>query len=366
MATIKNYYAGSNSSQGFYSLYDQVTKDLSRLYILKGGPGTGKSTFMRKIGLAMIDKGYNLHYLHCSSDNKSIDGIIIPELEVGIVDGTSPHIVEPKYPGVIEKVVDLGAYRNDAYLAQYKKNIISITNDIETSYKAAYITMQEAKKIHLKKEEIYVASMNFEKANGVTNDLLRSIFDQPFEREETPNITKKFFGASTPKGAVNFIDNITEDTTRRYIIKGRPGSGKSTLMKKIGSKAESSGLSVEYYPCAFDPNSIDMVIIPTLSVAVVDGTAPHVVDPFRLNDLVVDMFQLCMDTSVEVTHKQRLDELNVSYQNKMTLATNFLSEAKRLHDRLEEYYIQSMDFEKVDKKREEILQEINYLASIHN
>ncbi len=207
--------------------------------------------------------------------------------------------------------------------------------------------------------------MNFEKANSVTQDLLRSIFDQPFEKEANPKVTKRFFGASTPKGAVNFIDNITEDITRRYIIKGRPGSGKSTLMKRIGSQAESSSLSVEYYPCAFDPNSIDMVIIPSLSVVVVDGTAPHVVDPFRLNDVVVDMFQLCMDTSIEEVHKERLGELNMAYQNKMALATNFLSEAKRLHDRLEEYYIRSMDFEKVDKKREEVLQEIQYIAMVN-
>jgi hypothetical protein len=364
MATIKNFYAGSNSSQGFYSLYDQATKELDRLYILKGGPGTGKSTFMRKIGLVLMDKGFDLEYLHCSSDNKSIDGIIIPKLKVGIVDGTAPHIIEPKYPGVVEKVIDLGTFRNDAYLAQFKNIIISLTNDISTNFKAAYHTMQEAKGIHLKKEEIYVGSMSFEKANNVTQDLVRSIFDQPFEKEVNPKVTKRFFGASTPKGAVNFIDNITEDITRRYIIKGRPGSGKSTLMKKIGSHAESHGLSVEYYPCAFDPNSMDMVIIPSLSVAVVDGTAPHVVDPFRLNDVVVDMFRLCMDTSVEETYKETLGELNLSYQNKMTLATNFLSEAKRLHDRLEEYYKRSMDFEKVDKKREDVLQEILYIATM--
>jgi hypothetical protein len=363
MAKIKNYYAGSNSSQGFYSLYDQAVKDLDRLYILKGGPGTGKSTFMRKIGLVMMDKGFDLEYLHCSSDNKSLDGIIIPDLKVGIVDGTAPHIIEPKYPGVVEKVIDLGAYRNDAFLSQYKNIIINLTNDIETNFNAAYSTMKEAKEIHLKREEIYIEAMSFEKAENVTKDLIRSIFSTPFEQDKHPKVTRKFFGASTPKGAVNFIDNITEDVTRRYIIKGRPGSGKSTLMKKIGCHAELQGLSVEYYPCAFDPQSIDMVIIPSLSVAVVDGTAPHIVDPYRLNDVVVDMFGLCMDTSVEEVHSDAINTLNTSYKNKMTLATNFLSEAKRLHDRLEEFYQQSMDFEKVDKRREDVLDEILYIAA---
>ena len=361
---IKNFYAGSNSSQGFYSLYEQATSELDRVYILKGGPGTGKSSFMRKIGLVLMDKGLDLEYLHCSSDNKSIDGIIIPKIKVGIFDGTAPHIIEPKYPGVVETMIDLGAFRNDAYLAKFKSTIISLTNDISTNFKAAYQTMKEAKEIHLKKEDIYLSSMDFEKANVITEDLMRSIFTPPFEKDKNPKVTKRFFGAATPNGAVNFIDNITEDLSKRYIIKGRPGSGKSTLMKKIGRHAEAEGLSVEYYPCAFDPNSIDMVIIPSLSVAIVDGTAPHVVDPYRLNDIVVDMFRLCMDTSIEETHKKEIGELNMAYQTKMTLATNFLSEAKRLHDRLEDYYKQSMDFEKVNKKREEVLQEILYLTAI--
>ena len=34
---------------------------------------------------------------------------------------------------------------------------------------------------------------------------------------------------------------------RRYIIKGGPGCGKSTLMRRIAHEAEQRGLEVEYY-----------------------------------------------------------------------------------------------------------------------
>lgn len=358
MATVKNFYAGSNSSIGFYSLYDEALKGLNQVFILKGGPGTGKSSFMRKIGLALIDKGYKLEYLHCSSDNQSIDGIIAPELKLGFVDGTSPHVIEPKYPGVIESVIDLGEFRDDTYLKQYRDQIIELTEDISRNFETAYKTFAEAKKIHLQKEKLYISAMDFSKADEVANTLLHTIFGREFEKDSNPTVKRRFFGAATPRGAVNFIDNITEDVEKRYIIKGRSGSGKSTLMNKIGSMAEQSGLSVEYYPCAFDPHSTDMVIIPSLSVAILDGTAPHVIDPYRKHDEVVDMFELCIDETIEKTHIQEIDEFNTNYKNKMALATNYLSEAKRLHDKLEEYYKAAMNFKAIDKLREQIIDRI--------
>src|SRR5690606_7367697 len=121
--------------------------------------------FMRKVGIVLMEKGCDLEYLHCSSDNGSIDGLIAPQLKLGFVDGTFPHIIEPKYPGVVEKVIDLGQYRNDQYLTKYRDEIIQITDDISNNFKLAYQTFAEAKKIHLKREEIYVSSMNFKKAD---------------------------------------------------------------------------------------------------------------------------------------------------------------------------------------------------------
>lgn len=88
---IKNVYPGGNTVRGFFSLYDSALQNLQRLYILKGGPGTGKSTLIRQVGLAMVDRGYDIEFLHCSSDNRSLDGVIIPAVGVGIVDGTAPH-----------------------------------------------------------------------------------------------------------------------------------------------------------------------------------------------------------------------------------------------------------------------------------
>ncbi|SMB80482.1 hypothetical protein SAMN00017405_0883 [Desulfonispora thiosulfatigenes DSM 11270] len=92
MAKIRRFFAGGNTSEGFYSFYHYMVKpDATRFFIIKGGSGTGKSTFMRYIGKEMASRGYELEYHHCSSDFNSIDGVVIKDLDIGLVDGTAPH-----------------------------------------------------------------------------------------------------------------------------------------------------------------------------------------------------------------------------------------------------------------------------------
>ena len=47
--TNKKYFLAANSGVGFISLFDSCysAKDGWRVYIIKGGPGTGKSSFMK-------------------------------------------------------------------------------------------------------------------------------------------------------------------------------------------------------------------------------------------------------------------------------------------------------------------------------
>ncbi|HEX6923596.1 MAG TPA: PRK06851 family protein, partial [Bacillales bacterium] len=302
--------------------------------------------------------GWTIEFLHCSSDNGSLDGVIVPSLKVGIVDGTAPHIVDPKYPGAVDRIVNLGDFRNDSLLLQHKEEIKKLTDSIAESFTNAYTTFAEAKSAHDDLEDIYLGAMDFQKADQVTASLIEKIFPDTLESDSNPVSKHLFFGAATPKGPVDYIDNLTDGLKKRYIVKGRAGSGKSTMMKKIGRHAEDLGLNVQYFNCAFDPESLDMVIIPSLETAVLDGTAPHVIDPSRPNDEVVDMFELCINTRVEVDQAEDLKEAETPYKYLMQKGTNRLMEAKQKHDELEEYYVQAMDFEAVQRKRDEIISEI--------
>jgi len=59
------FFLGANSEEGFFSLYDQLLGGrLDDLMILKGGPGCGKSTFMRRVGAAMERAGERVVYIN--------------------------------------------------------------------------------------------------------------------------------------------------------------------------------------------------------------------------------------------------------------------------------------------------------------
>lgn len=361
---IKNYFAGGNTARGFHSLYESNLEGLDRLFILKGGPGTGKSSLMKKIGKEWNEKGFDIEYLHCSSDNQSIDGVILPALKIGIVDGTSPHVIEPKAPGAVEEYVNLGEAWDSQALRQHKQAIQSLNTAISESFQKAYAVYKEALEIHDDWEKIYISSMDFQKADQLTARLIETFFGK-MKLNKKSDVRHRFLGAATPKGAVDFVPNLTEDVPKRYFIKGRPGSGKSTLLKKLASAAEERGVDVEVYHCGFDPYSLDMVIFRELGISIFDSTAPHEYFPTRDGDEIIDMYEILIAPGTDEIFADMLEKISSQYKKKMTEATSHLARAKELHDELEEIYISAMDFAVIDRIQAAINEEIEELATVN-
>ncbi|RFU62391.1 PRK06851 family protein [Peribacillus glennii] len=360
---IKNYYAGGNTAHGFHSLYESNLQGLDKLFILKGGPGTGKSTLMKKVAQEWADKGFDIELLHCSSDNQSIDGVIIPKFKIGIVDGTAPHVIEPKAPGAIEEYVNLGEAWDSGVLAGEKEAIVKLTKEISSAFQTAYSTFAEALVIHDEWEKIYIENMDFNKVNQLTEKLKEAFFGDMF-LNKTANIHHRFLGAATPNGAVDFVPNLTEDLAKRYFIKGRPGSGKSTMLKKLAAAAEQRGFDVEIYHCGFDPNSLDMVIVREIGLAIFDSTAPHEYFPSREGDEIIDMYKAAITPGTDEKYALEIKDISSRYRMKMNEATSHLAQAKSLHDELEAIYIKAMDFEKVEQIQAEIMAVIEQLAGV--
>mgnify|MGYP001150233811 CR=1 FL=1 len=95
-----------------------------------------------------------------------------------------------------------------------------------------------------------------------------------------PN-TQYFLGGNTPSGFYSLYHQLSDPARMRalYIIKGGPGSGKSTLMRRVERHVQAAGLETEQVLCSGDPDSLDAVMIPGLGAALVDGTAPQGVVP---------------------------------------------------------------------------------------
>lgn len=358
---IKHFYACGNTAKGFVNLFDSTLQGLDTVFILKGGPGSGKSTMIRSIGNSFAQRGYEIWFIHCASDNSSLDGVVIPRLKAGIVDGTAPHVLEPKVPGAVESYVNLGEAWDGHSLAHQKDEIRRLQLDISSAYEEAYARMEGALHIHDDWEAIYKENLDVASADRLTEELIGQIFgDTQFTKQAL--MQHRFLGAATPQGAVNFIPNLTEGVAKRYFIKGRPGCGKSTMLRKIAAVAHERGVDAEIYHCGFDPSSLDMVILRELGVAIFDSTAPHEHFPERDTDDIVDMYARCIQPGTDEAYADELNHLENRYREKMKEATASLAHAKALHDRLEHIYVSAMDFRVVNRIRDTIVEKLDAIA----
>lgn len=356
---ILNYYAGGNTARGFYNLFRSNFDGLERIFILKGGPGTGKSSLMKELGKRWAARGHDLEYIHCSSDNGSIDGLIIPALQTGIVDGTAPHVMEPEAPGAIEDYVNLGEAWDHSKLAKRTLDIRRLSALIRDSFQQAYATFAEALQIHDRWEKPYIEHINITEANKLAEELTETFFGNGRGMAAGKGMVRhRFLGAATPQGPADFVPNLTEDLPRRYFLKGRPGSGKSTLLKKLAQHAKQCGYDTEIYHCGFDPHSLDMVIVRELGLAIFDSTAPHEYDPEREGDQLIDLYQRFITPGTDETYANELAHISSQYKETMNRATACLAQAKAYHKELERIYVEAMDFSVVDEIRERIDEQI--------
>ncbi|WP_312644245.1 hypothetical protein [Hydrogenoanaerobacterium sp.] len=88
-----DFFLGANTPQGFVSRFDQLADpaDGWRKFILKGGPGTGKSGLMKRLAAELSHRCNHLELIHCASDINSLDAVIVPDIKASIADGTAPH-----------------------------------------------------------------------------------------------------------------------------------------------------------------------------------------------------------------------------------------------------------------------------------
>ena len=144
-AIRKEFFAAANSGKGFISFYDSIFKgkNIKRRYLIKGGPGTGKSTFMK--ALAQAAEGLYMHVerYRCSSDPTSLDGIIINNC-VAVIDSTAPHAEEAELVGARDVLVDLGAFWNSEGLYASREQIESLTKNKKQAYALAYKFLSSA------------------------------------------------------------------------------------------------------------------------------------------------------------------------------------------------------------------------------
>jgi hypothetical protein len=346
---IRYVLTSSNTSQGFYTFIPDLVRGLRKIYILKGGAGSGKSTFIRLLGESLLEKGYEIEFWISAIDPVNPDGVYIPRLGAAVINGSLPQPIDPRYPGATGHIIYLGEYRNKKELNGKTREIIDLIDCQEEHNNAAYEVLKTAGQA---REEIKkVAGNCLSMANikhlieEMASELLR---EQPGEKHY-------FASAVTADGVVNYIDEISNECKHRYILKGPPGSGKSLVIAELARLARAKGYFLEYYHCGFNLDSIVMVIIRNLQLVLIDGGNIELsIKPW---DVVIDMGIYLENYDPEEAALEsseawrRYESLVLDAQTKMEKAHSTLKELKKI-------YTGFMDFEQLDRKRQEVLEEL--------
>src|SRR5699024_10295736 len=121
-----------------------------RVYI-KGRAGTGKSVFMKKVLEKSKQYGLDIELYRCSFDPKSIDMLIIRELNFCIFDSTAPHELFPNR----EEDVVLDLYEQTVKQGtdeKYAQKITRLTNDYKQEMQKGLQKLEATKKLELLRE----------------------------------------------------------------------------------------------------------------------------------------------------------------------------------------------------------------------
>lgn len=348
MPNIRRMFPGALTSSGFYHLHDNIIdEDRSMLYIIKGMPGGGKSSIMKEIGDRAFKKDYDIEYHHCPSDPTSVDGLVINKLKVAIVDGTSPHVIEPKYPGLTDKIIDLANFIDSSSLKLYKDEIITAKKKNRLAYERAFSYFSSSKDIHDLMERERNNKINKNGINKLSCDLQERIFAGETIRVENTNFKNRhlFSAAYTPEGFVDYTSTILDGIKNRYYLKGESSAEKTGLFKWIINRANLLEYHIETFFSPMIPDEIATVIIKELNTIISTST--------EIKNYIYTLIDL--DEYLEV---KDLDEDMKIHEMLIQKGIDALAGAKVNHKILERSYRRCIDYVGIDNVREEIWNEI--------
>ena len=339
--TYEKYFLAANSCEGFVSHFTDCysAEDGWRCVIIKGGPGTGKSSFMKYITARASDRGYSAVLCPCSSDPDSLDAVIITDIKLVLLDGTAPHVVEPKYPAVCEEILNLGEYWDREKIIDKREAVIEATEHNRALHKTAARYLAACGQLFYDNLKISRSFTDSARAHAAAMKLADKYIPKKGGegREQI-----RFITGITPRGVVSYTDTVNKFYREKIIIDDKFGGAAGVITETVRRCAMARGYNIITLKNAFLPSELcDHILIPELSLAVV---TEHEYISFGGDERRIHARRF---SDIRLAHEQRARMLfnrRVMRELLLTAATT-LERAKAAHDILEKYYIDAMDFE---------------------
>ena len=321
---------------GFVSCFDHLMPEcvLKRKLILKGGPGVGKSTFMRRLHAALCDPGNTSTLYFCSGDPDSLDAVALPHLGLLILDGTAPHVVDPHIPGARDSLINLGVCLNESAMRPRLPHIRSCMNDHSVLTRRARACMQAAWALTRDNALIAASAADPSRLQRITRALIQTALSPGAPADEAVSVRPVITDALTPKGELSLIAQSAQPRVIRII--GHPSMDLTPVLMQISRAAQAAGFRVEEHLCPMRPGGLMHLTIPALSTLI---TTSETLAAEQIFD-----FSSCIPAGSLLRHECMLEQGRAASQQHLQRAASALAQAKQLHDELETFYVPSMDF----------------------
>ncbi|MDD6213939.1 MAG: hypothetical protein PUB42_01945 [Firmicutes bacterium] len=348
----RKYFVRANTSAGCVNLAENNFEGISKVYAVNGRSKSAKTELMSLAANHFELKDTNVECIVSPFDITKLDGVVLRDSGVALMDRECLGSVAAIQEFSADELIRKGLTEEKArYLADLEKKA-------QKAYTGMYSAFSEGKAIHDEWEQIYITQMNFEILNDFGDRVIKGLV-KPGKPVVKGGRYSRFFGASTPDGSVNYINNLTENLSKRYFIKGRPGTGKSTFLKRLADALQNAGHDVEVYYCSFDPNSLDMVLARDLSFCVFDSTAPHEMFPSESRDSVLDFYKEAGLDGVDEQCAKELALVKRRYQYRVSEGLCNLRMAQCFENEIEYNYGLLIDARRTGVLADKIIRQIS-------
>lgn len=359
--TARHIFTGTNTPEGFFS-YDQYILGhdaADKIICIKGGPRSGKSVFMKKIGESMLEDGCDVDFIHCADHHCSLDGILLRDKKIAMIDGTSPPFSVD--PGAVDSVIHLGDYWNESGVENNRDAFAGAVDKIRDILGRAYNYFAAAVKMYDNLSGIYESALLYEKLYRITAEIIGNEFAHHELSSKEGGVGKYFVSAITAAGFENYIDTLAESCQKVYLIQAPVGLGSERLLTLFMEGALCRGFRAEGYYCPMKPaEKLEHLLIPELRLAFLTSNQYHTIDrsavkadvtSIDLSD-VIRYDYVMRQKGILADSKKKMDEL-------LEKGIYCLGLAKEEQDEMEKFYVPTMDFFKIDALRKETAQKFS-------
>ncbi|MGI6167485.1 MAG: hypothetical protein ACOYIA_05045 [Eubacteriales bacterium] len=333
MATETGFFAASNSGRGFKNYYEQIFGRADRIFVVKGGPGTGKSRFMNDVAGHAEEAGWAAEYYYCSSDPASLDGVLLYNEGrcVAVIDGTPPHPWEPALPGVREEIVNLGEFWDSAKLSEAGEEIRELTEKRAELWRMVYRWLAGCLDMCEVIKSIGAACLDPGVLREGAEAMLAGVPDG-----EKPGIRPALLSSVGMAGSVS-SEHFIRNAATLFVIKDRYMTA-HVLLGEVIRLAQAKKLSVIVSYDPIDADRADGLFIEGSRVAAVVG------EP----GLGRESINISMDEFITLPDKKTRARAEYAERCRAAMlagAVDVLGEIRTCHFRLEEIYTLAMNFE---------------------